>query len=161
MPPSPTAYVAAAASEGDLERVRALIAAGLPVDQGACELAANRGHAATLAALLDDGVPCGNSVAYAVKSGSIACLDALYERGNAISKVAVAWAARADAEPEVRAWVMERVIASRQWAEAMQRTLDEHKCGMREQAYVELSNMIMRCYLSCSTDGRDGDGYEH
>ena len=88
----PDAYVSAAASKGDLDAVRTLIAAGNPVDKGACELAAHEGHAETLAALLDDGVPCGNSVAYAVQCGSVACLDELYERGNAISKVAVEWA---------------------------------------------------------------------
>jgi len=153
--PSPSArseaYVSAAASGGDLDAVRALLDAGYPVDQGACELAARNGHAETLAALLDLNVPCGNSVAYAVKRGSVACLDELYDRGNAISKVAVDWALRADATPEAREWVMSRVMAQRAWAMSTQRKLDEHKQSMREQAYIELSNAMMECYRSSAT----------
>jgi hypothetical protein len=145
-------HVAAAAWKGDLPRVRALLDEGCPVDRGACELAASKGHVETLEALLDEGVPAGNAVAYAVKAGSVGCLDALYERGNAISKVAVEWSMEDGIDPVVMTWVHERVIAPRAWAVSLQRILDEHKTDMKEQAYIEISNLTMRCHRLCTPD---------
>jgi hypothetical protein len=145
-------HVAAAAWKGDLPRVRALLDGGCPVDKGACELAASEGHTETLSALLDDGVPAGNAVAYAVRAGSVGCLDALYERGNAISKIAVEWSTEDGINPDVMTWVHSRVIAPRAWATSLQRILDERRHDMPEQAYIELSNLAMRCYRLCTPD---------
>jgi hypothetical protein len=145
-------HVNVAAWKGDLPRVRTLLGEGWPVDKGACELAASKGHTETLAALLDEGVPAGNSIAYAVRGGSVGCLEALYERGNAISEIAVRWSMEDDVDPEVMKWVHSRVIAPRAWAVSLQDTLDKHHHGMQEQTYVELSNLAMRCHRLCTPD---------
>lgn len=140
-----SSHVAAAAWCGDLRRVRELVETRV-ADKSACELAASGGHAHVLAWLLDEGVPAGNAVAYAVKAGSVPCLNVLYERGCPLTEAALKWAGDIDASLDVMTWVSERVIAVEVWARALQTTLDAHAQNIPDQAYVELSNMIMQCH---------------
>lgn len=144
-------HVAAAAWRGDLERVRELVESRV-VDKSACELAAVGGHADVLAFLLDMGVPAGNAVAYAVKAGSIPCLEVLYDRGCPLTEIALQWAAKSEASPTVMTWMSERVIAVEVWARAFQTTLDKFAERMPDQAYLELSNMTRECHRLCRLD---------
>ena len=70
--------------------------------------------------------------------------------------MAIDWALGDTATPpEVREWVVSRVVAQRAWAAATQRKLDEHKRSMCERAYIELSNAMMECYRSFETECDD------
>jgi len=80
---------------------------------------------------------------------SVACLDELYERGYPLTEIALKWAVR-KAPPEVSAWMSARVVDPKVWIRAFQSTLDKHAHGMKEEAYLELSNMTMECHQMCT-----------